>query len=421
MAYDARVLQILIASPGDVGDERQIMANVIFEWNYVNSRDRSIVLLPLRWETNAFPELGIGPQDAINQQVVDYCDMAVGVFWTRLGTPTEVAASGTAEEITRVADAGKPVMLYFSREKVDLETIDLQEYDRLKNFKETLRSKALIEDYQTHIDFREKFSRQLAMRISDIIAKDSSQQTDASIDSEKIIFAIAAGNKVPPISVAKELRLMNVRVNDIDDIPDYGNGAVSGSLIYGSTGTVHGFDNANYYRELVDYYCELVARGLLWVTLYNSSDLSLNDVHLEINVRASDRAISVDPVELAPPTASQLLQTGFYAYPAPMPTSIPKMAIEPTGSNEWRIESDIAIVQSQRTVASPQSFTLKATDTGTVSFDATVYSSNSRPFFLNTELNVTVEQRDMSYQQILKQLISGYGENTIESAAEPGG
>ena len=126
MPYDARVLQILIASPGDVSDERKLLSEVISEWNYVNARDRRIVLLPLRWETHASPELGAAPQAVINRQVVDSCDMAVGVFWTRLGTPTAVAESGTAEEISRVGGAGKPVMLYFSKAKADLDMVDLR-------------------------------------------------------------------------------------------------------------------------------------------------------------------------------------------------------------------------------------------------------------------------------------------------------
>jgi len=160
MPFDARVLQVLIASPGDVGDERQLLSEMIYEWNYVNARERRVVLLPLRWETHASPELGSSPQAIINRQVVDSCDMAVGIFWTRLGTPTDVAESGTAEEIARVGEAGKPVMLYFSRAKVDLDTVDLTEYARLKEFKQKTYPQGLVEHYESLVDFREKFTRQ---------------------------------------------------------------------------------------------------------------------------------------------------------------------------------------------------------------------------------------------------------------------
>jgi hypothetical protein len=128
MPYSARVFSILIASPGDVEQERKIVAEVIHEWNDLNAREKSLVLLPLRWETHSSPELGMRPQAVINRQVVDQCDMVVGVFWTRLGTPSGEAASGTVEEIERAGFAGKIIMLYFSNAKVDLETLDLEEF-----------------------------------------------------------------------------------------------------------------------------------------------------------------------------------------------------------------------------------------------------------------------------------------------------
>jgi hypothetical protein len=179
MGYNARVIEVLIASPGDVNRERELIAEAIYDWNCINSRERSVVLLPLRWETHAFPELGTAPQAAINRQVVDHCDMAVGVFWTRLGTPTSEAQSGTAEEIARVADTGKPVMLYFSRAKADLQSIDWDEYGRLRKFQTELSSKALIETYRSTSDFRQKFARQLAMRIQEILLLAEVQPSDA--------------------------------------------------------------------------------------------------------------------------------------------------------------------------------------------------------------------------------------------------
>ncbi|MGW6932811.1 hypothetical protein ACWGE0_22335 [Lentzea sp. NPDC054927] len=67
MPFDARVFQILIASPGDVQAERDTITEVIHEWNYLNSREKGIVLLPLRWETHAAPELNERPQVVINR------------------------------------------------------------------------------------------------------------------------------------------------------------------------------------------------------------------------------------------------------------------------------------------------------------------------------------------------------------------
>lgn len=141
-----------------------------------------MVLLPLRWETHSSPELGSSPQSIINRQIVDSCDIAVGVFWTRLGTPTDAAESGTAEEISRVGGAGKPVMLYFSKVKVDLDTVDLAEYSRLREFKDKTYPQGLVEHYDSLVDFREKFTRQLAIKILEIVARDVEEKSSDDID-----------------------------------------------------------------------------------------------------------------------------------------------------------------------------------------------------------------------------------------------
>jgi hypothetical protein len=149
MPFDARVIQVLIASPSDVAGERAVIADVVHEWNSVNARERGVVLMPLRWETDARPDLSATPQASINRQVGDHADMVIGVFWTRLGTRTASADSGTVEEIDRAGNAGKPVMLYFSRAPVDPEQLDLDEYARLTEFKQRTYPRGLIEKYQS--------------------------------------------------------------------------------------------------------------------------------------------------------------------------------------------------------------------------------------------------------------------------------
>lgn len=424
MAYDARVLQILIASPGDVNEEREIMAEVINEWNYLNSRDRSIVLLPLRWETHTFPELGAGPQVSINKQIVDYCDMAVGVFWTRLGTPTSAAESGTAEELARVADAGKPVMLYFSRAKVDLQSVDLTEYARLTAFKDDLYPKALIENYSSPNEFRDTFRRQLAMRIRDTIAEDSLQQDRGGVEIERVVLALAEGSPPRVLTSPSILKLVSVNCIDKDEIPDYGSSDASSQINTGvvttastNTALVYGLSNRNYYRELVDYYCGQILRRQLWLAVASSSEQSVRDIHLEIRIRSTNQTISLNPPELPFPASSQSIQTNIFGYLPRDQVSAPgKVSVEATSKNEWRLETDIPIVQARRTVLSSNYFSLAAAESGTATFDATVYSSDAVPFSLSKELDIVVEPHEIRYRDILKQMVPGYSEDIDERA-----
>ena len=145
MSYNATVFKVLIASPGDITFEIKIVREVIQEWNSVHSETRGIVLLPVGWETNSTPEMGDRPQEIINKQIVDKCDMLVGVFWTRIGTTTGEFESGTVEEIERHIANNKPVMLYFSRQPVVLESVDLGQYEKLKKFKKSCDERGLRE------------------------------------------------------------------------------------------------------------------------------------------------------------------------------------------------------------------------------------------------------------------------------------
>jgi len=174
MPFTSRAYRILIASPSDVEEEREIAVRVIQEWNDLYSYSRGVVLLPLRWETHSAPEYGTRPQEVINRAVVDQCDLLLGVFWTRIGTPTGAAESGTLEEIARVAKAGKPIMLYFSKVGADPDRIDLEQFKKLKTFKEDVYPNALTESYKSHIEFRDKFAKQLELKVRDLQRDDAS-------------------------------------------------------------------------------------------------------------------------------------------------------------------------------------------------------------------------------------------------------
>ncbi len=169
MPFDAKVFRILVASPGDVGDERQVIPEVINEWNTVSSLQTKSILMPVKWESHSAPLLGNRPQAIINEQLVNDCDLLVGVFWTRIGTNTGVAVSGTVEEIERFIAMGKPVMLYFSQSPIDPDKIDIDQFSSMRKFKEKVRLQGLTESYSGIADFRHKFSRQLSINLTEIL------------------------------------------------------------------------------------------------------------------------------------------------------------------------------------------------------------------------------------------------------------
>jgi len=155
MAYNAVVCNVMIASPGDVQEERNMAREVVWNWNYLHSERTKIILMPITWETHSAPDMGDRPQAIINKQVLERCDLLIGIFWTRLGTPTGREASGTVEEIKKHCERGRPAMLYFSTAPVRQDSVDRKQYEDLMRFKEECQKQGLIVTYDQASDFRE--------------------------------------------------------------------------------------------------------------------------------------------------------------------------------------------------------------------------------------------------------------------------
>ena len=166
MPQKVTLYRLLIASPSDVVEERKIIQEAIYSWNSVNSLTMDVVLEPVLWETHSTPEMGDRPQAIINKQLVDNCDVLIGVFWTRIGTPTGVSESGTVEEIDKFKKVKKPIMLYFSSKPVVPTSIDTTQYGKLIEFKRKCEREGLVFGFDSSLDLREKAHRHIAATIS---------------------------------------------------------------------------------------------------------------------------------------------------------------------------------------------------------------------------------------------------------------
>ena len=167
MSYQAEVYNVMIASPSDVAEERKIARRLILDWNNIHSQARKIVLLPISWEENTIPEIGDRPQGIINKTILKNADILVGIFWTRIGTPTGLAVSGSVEEIEEHIKLKKPTMLYFSNKPVVPDSIDSEQYAAVKKLKNEYRSKGLTNDFVSAEDFESQFQRHLSMKMNE--------------------------------------------------------------------------------------------------------------------------------------------------------------------------------------------------------------------------------------------------------------
>lgn len=179
MPQQGTIYRVLVASPSDCVKERRLVPDLIYAWNAAHSLALGAILEPVLWETHARPELGDRPQAIINKQLADNCDILVGTFWTRLGTSTGKAESGTAEEIDEFRSKGKPVLLYFSSAPVVPESLDIPQYQALTEYKKRLGQSGLCFQYESLDQLRDLLQGHLAGTMAQL----HSRPTTASMPS----------------------------------------------------------------------------------------------------------------------------------------------------------------------------------------------------------------------------------------------
>ncbi|KKM15408.1 hypothetical protein LCGC14_1696350 [marine sediment metagenome] len=167
MSYNAVVCNVMIASPADVQQERLLARETLWNWNYLHCEQSQIVLMPIGWDTHSAPAMDDRPQGIINKQVVERSDLLIGIFWTRLGTPSGEADSGTVEEIEKHLAAGKPAMLYFSSAPVRPESVDAEQFAALRKFKDQCKEKGLIATYEDPAQFAAVLQGHLVHTVND--------------------------------------------------------------------------------------------------------------------------------------------------------------------------------------------------------------------------------------------------------------
>lgn len=167
MAYDAKVLEVMIASPGDVTAERDAVRDALNEWNALNARAQHVVLMDLGWDTHSSPDLGGRPQQLINDRVLKHADLLIGIFWTRLGSPTGKADSGSVEEIQEHIGQGKPAMLYFSDAPVAPDSIDPAQYAKVKEFRAWAQQRGIVHSFTNTEQFRNVLMRHITTTLRD--------------------------------------------------------------------------------------------------------------------------------------------------------------------------------------------------------------------------------------------------------------
>ena len=99
-------LKVVVASPGDVQAERDVVPRVVADLNNGIAAERNLWLEVRRWETDAYPGFHAGgPQGLIDHILrIEKCDIFIAIFWKKFGTPVPDAKSGTEHEFKKAYD-----------------------------------------------------------------------------------------------------------------------------------------------------------------------------------------------------------------------------------------------------------------------------------------------------------------------------
>lgn len=160
----SRVLRVFIASPGDTLEQRNIIRQIVHEWNSAHAVKNNLFLMPVGWEKEGAAWSGDSAQSILNSQLLQDSDLLVGVICNKLGTKTSNYESGTVEEIETHLKNKKPAMIYFLAPS--LLSAEENERTRIENFRESIKVKGLYFEFENANHFKEIFRQQFATNIN---------------------------------------------------------------------------------------------------------------------------------------------------------------------------------------------------------------------------------------------------------------
>lgn len=129
VARNVTKFDLLLSCPGDAYQKCYPAVKKAIERINADPQICNSISISLKhWSTSSYPQSGGQAQKLLNSQIVNNADIAIAIFWTRFGTPTDDYASGTEEEIDLLIKSGIQVFLYFLDKPIPPSITDSPEY-----------------------------------------------------------------------------------------------------------------------------------------------------------------------------------------------------------------------------------------------------------------------------------------------------
>lgn len=153
--------------------------------------------------------------------MVSKSDILVGIFWKRFGSATENYESGTLEEISQFVGSKKPFIIYFKKNSINIDDIQIEQLQKLRKFKGDIQLSGTYKEFTDKRQLREFIYQDISHCIS-LVAENNSQDNMNVLPQEKNKFpAFSSKEKEPEnwyeLSIT-EIINQYLRDNGISDI-----------------------------------------------------------------------------------------------------------------------------------------------------------------------------------------------------------
>lgn len=186
-------IRIMIASPGDVNDERINADRIISDFKDV-IRGQGYSVETFRWEVDSYPSFHKkGPQGKIDEiaKITDL-DIFVGIFWSKLGSKLPNSNETGTEHEFRLAYEGwkknsKPnIMFYFKNKAIPLADKNILKSSlKVMEFKENFPVEGLYWEYEKTSEFERLFNKHIMKAVFEIINSRRTSQRIISSPEEQ--------------------------------------------------------------------------------------------------------------------------------------------------------------------------------------------------------------------------------------------
>jgi uncharacterized protein YegL len=205
-------LRIVVASPSDVLIERDILEDIAEELNRGIAAVLGLRLEIIRWETNSFPGFHTkGPQGIIDAVLrIGDCDLLVGIFWKRFGTPVTDADSGTEHEFKIAYDSwkrtGRPqIMVYFNQKPyMPFSKAETDQQGKVLEFRNSFPEEGMWWLYNGKFQFEKAIRNHLTQFIMQRATLESTEVKLGSLEPETLVeFGLTGKSRRPGGELAK--------------------------------------------------------------------------------------------------------------------------------------------------------------------------------------------------------------------------